>query len=212
MEKKIKPKKCKGCGEKYTPERPLQQVCGFACAIQLKKKQEILKAQKEKRDWYTENKTIGNWKQELQKLVNSIVRAIDFGQPCIATDNTQGKMNAGHYISVGSNDTIRFNLHNIHIQSEHSNTHKSGDTIRYQDGIVRVYGQEYLDYMNSLKGLKPIKLSVDDIKEAIKKCKAILKNLKENERILTARERVTMRNELNNSIGIYGHTSQAELN
>lgn len=47
MEKKIKPKKCKGCGEKYTPERPLQQVCGFACAIQLKKKQEILKAQKE---------------------------------------------------------------------------------------------------------------------------------------------------------------------
>ena len=58
----------------------------------------------------------------LQPKINEISRLIDFGQPCIATGNTKGKMNGGHYISVGANRTLSLNLHNIHLQSEHSNT------------------------------------------------------------------------------------------
>lgn len=201
--KEPKPKKCRECGNTFSPRSSLQVVCGIDCAKKQLTKKFIQKAQKEKRDWYTENKTIGNWKQELQKEINKIVRLIDYGQPCIATGLHEGKKNAGHYTGVGANDTIRFNLHNIHIQSEHSNTWNSGDTLRYQDGIRKIYGQEYLDYMDSLRSTPPIKLSIEQVREAIKVCKSIVKDLEKDLVVRTPTERRELREKLNNQINIY---------
>jgi len=97
-----------------------------------------VKAESKQRDAKTREslKTLSDWKRSLQTEINTIVRLIDNGYPCIATGRNTGKRNAGHYISVGSNDTIRFHLENIWVQSEESNTHQSGDTIKYQQGII----------------------------------------------------------------------------
>lgn len=162
-----------------------------------KREKDVLKAKKEKL------KTLSDWKNDLQKEINAIVREIDKGHPCIATGTMEGKRNAGHYISVGANQTLRFHLENIWIQSEHSNMWKSGDTLRYQDGIVSLYGKEYLEYLNSLKTIQPIKLSIDEIKEKIAICRSIIKWLKLQNRIFTTHERLELRKKFNSKIGIY---------
>ncbi len=86
--------------------------------------------------------------KHVQPLINELARIIDHGQPCIATGNIKGKMNGGHYHSVGSNVTLSLNLHNIHIQSEQSNSHKGGDAIRYRHGLIEIYGQKYADFVD----------------------------------------------------------------
>ena len=107
-------------------------------AIEFKKKETIKKAKLKE-----SIKTLSDYKAELQKEINTIVRLIDYGHGCICTDSKNGKMNAGHYISVGSNDTLRFHLENIWLQSEYSNTYKSGDTLKYQQGITMLFGKDY---------------------------------------------------------------------
>ena len=149
-------------------------------------------------------KTLSDYKKELQTLINAIVRMIDFGQPCIATGATTGKMNAGHYISIGSNDTLRYHFDNIHIQSEHSNTWKSGDTIRYQEGLKRVYGQEYFDYVESLRSIPAIKLTIFELKEKIIIARKILKDLQAPpEQIYDRSARLYLRKNFNRKLGIY---------
>ena len=149
-------------------------------------------------------KTLSDWKNDLQKEINTIVREIDKGHPCIATGTMEGKRNSGHYISVGANQTLRFHLENIWNQSEHSNMWKSGDTLRYQEGIIKLYGRGYLEYLNALQSLKPIKLDVEDIKSAISKSRGILKWLKLQDRMFTTEERLELRKRFNSEIKIYG--------
>jgi len=203
----MKPKKCKVCLITFEPKQFGQVACGFPCAIIHAKN---LKAQKEQREWRVEKKiikeklkTLSEYVKDLQIEINTIVRLIDKGHPCIATGSYNGKVNAGHYIGTLANPTIRFHLENIWLQSEHSNTWKSGDTIRYQTGIINLFGKEYLDYMNSLQSIKPIKLTIEELKEKISISRGIIKWLKLQERKFTIDERVKLRNKFNKEIGIY---------
>lgn len=136
----------------------------------------------------------------VQPLINKIVRTIDYGQPCIATGNF-GKMNGGHYRSVGSNRTLALNLHNIHIQSYESNVFRGGDDKNFQDGLKDVYGSDYFDFVHALRKHRPIKLLKGDLKEIKFRCENILKNLEDVVR--TPEQRIILRNELNAEIGIY---------
>jgi len=117
--------KCKQCKKKFEPRtRTTEQVCSITCAIEYAKsdKGKIIQdrlSRERKKEQIETIKSLSDWKKELQPLINKIARLIDYGQPCIATGSFNGKMNGGHRIAVGANETIRFNLHNIHIQSEH---------------------------------------------------------------------------------------------
>ena len=209
-------KKCKICKESFTPIRStLEPVCdNYSCkvafAVEYAKKAKEKQKQNQIKEWRKEKavlkdkiKTFSEWKNDLQKEINTIVRLIDENHPCIATGANTGKKNAGHYIGVGANDTLRFHLENIWIQSEHSNMWKSGDTLRYQDGIISLYGKEYLNRLNSFKMIEPIKLSIEDIKEKIPICRSIIKWLRLQERTFTTKERIELRVKFNQQIGIY---------
>ncbi len=167
-------------------------------AIEFKKKETIKKAKLKE-----SIKTLSDYKAELQKEINSIVRLIDYGHGCICTGSTNGKANAGHYVSVGSNDTLRFHLENIWLQSEYSNTYKSGDTLKYQQGITMLFGKDYLEYMNSLQSIKPIKLTIPELKEKIVITRKIVKDLKANQIFYDTLDRIKKRKELNKIIDIY---------
>lgn len=184
---------CREAGLNYKIQKAIEQG-----------RKNIEKAKKQEKAVLKEKlKTLSDWKNDLQKEINAIVRLIDKGHGCIATGAKTGKMNAGHYIGIGANDTLRFHLENIWLQSEHSNMWKSGDTLRYQDGIVSLYGKEYLECLNSLKTIQPIKLSIEDIKEKIPVCRSILKWLKLQDRMFTNQERLELRKQFNNQIGIF---------
>lgn len=208
MKSKVVNKTCKECGKSFKPTyTTLQRVCSSICAMNATRKhglkQREKESKKEVRELKEKLKTLSEWKKDLQTEINLIVRLIDKGQPCIATGNFGGKMNAGHYISVGSNSTLRFHLDNIHIQSEHSNSWKSGDTLNYQKGIEAIYGKEYLEYMNSLQSFEPLKMNITDVKEAINKARLIVKGLKNGDGTYTTHQRVVMRSKINQQLGIY---------
>jgi len=139
----------------------------------------------------------------VQPIINEIARLIDYGQPCIATGSYNGKMNGGHFQSTGSNRTLTLNLHNIHQQSYASNCPNGGDNLKYREGLKRVYGQKYLDYIESLKSIKPLHLSKEDLYDIEKRARKIRNELKKNLIVRTPEERIKLREEINNEIGIY---------
>ena len=139
----------------------------------------------------------------LQPVINEIARLIDFNQACIATEKTQGKFAGGHFIAVGANRTICLNLHNIFAQSFHSNSWKGGDNLRYREGIRRVFGQEYLDFIEGLQSHPKIGLSKNDMTEIYKSACKIRNELKKNPQERTPQERIKLRNKINTELGIY---------
>jgi hypothetical protein len=177
------------------------------CSVEYTKANQAKKA---KKDWVKEKAerkekimTKSDWEKLFQILINHIARLVDHNQPCIATNTMNGKRNGGHRYSVASNPSIRFNLHNVHIQSEHSNVWKGGDNDRYDEGLIRVYGLEYKDYVRSLNQIKPINLTIETIKDKIIIAKLIRKELIELGNTYTSAERIQLRHDLNQRIGIY---------
>jgi hypothetical protein len=138
----------------------------------------------------------------LQPIINEISRLIDYGQSCIATGNF-GKMNGGHYISVGANRTTALNLHNIHIQSFESNHHKSGDPIKYRLGLIERYGNKYFEFIETLQQHKALHLSTSDMIEIALIASTIRLELRRNLEQKTAYERIELRNQINLKLGIY---------
>lgn len=136
----------------------------------------------------------------LQKKINKIARLIDIGLPCICGGVGQ-RLEAGHFHSVGANRSLALNLHNIHRQSHVSNHWKSGDEIAYRNGLINEYGQDYLDYIEGLKSLPPLNLSLEEMKEVSKRANEVLRTYYPTP--LTAKERIEMRNKINNELGIY---------
>lgn len=202
-----KPRKCKNCSKPFIPKNSLivwcSPECGYSIAMKKKNEQDKKEWAEKKKQIREKIKTTSDYKADLQEEINAIVRLIDYGQGCIATGAKTGKMNAGHYISVGSNDTIRFHLDNIHLQSEHSNSYKGGDTIRYQDGIKKIYGQEYLDFMDFLRGHPDLHLTRQELKEKIKIARAIRRGLEKEPKVYARKERLRLRSKFNEQLGIY---------
>ena len=139
----------------------------------------------------------------VQPLINQIARLIDYGHPCIATGNYEGKMAGGHYTSVGSNRTICLNLHNIFIQSFHSNSWSGGDDKKYQARLKDIFGEDYFDFVNSLKGHRPIKLSKMELIEIKTKAQQIVNRLQRINFIRNSEDRILARNAVNRELGIY---------
>lgn len=142
----------------------------------------------------------------VQPKINKIARLIDYLCHCIATDNF-GKMNGGHYISVGANRSTSLNLHNIHIQSFESNHFKSGDNIKYEKGIIERYGIGYLEFMKSLHQTPKLGLKVSDLELISERANRIIKELEsENNTLSHQREsvqRILLRDGYNKELGIY---------
>lgn len=207
--------KCKICKSKFEPIRPLQPTCNeydckVAYAVKIANNKIKRNKQEEKRKWNAAKvllkekiKTLSDYLKDLQTNINLIVRLIDKGCGCICTGSTNGKANAGHYRSVQSHPSIRFHLDNIHLQSEHSNTYRSGDTLRYQAGLKKVYGEDYFEYVNSLSLFQPIQLGKEELKEKIAIAKEIIKELKAKDLTYDVKERIELRKKYNEKLGIY---------
>ena len=204
----MKSKKCKQCQKIYEPTKPLQQVCSYECAIAKAKaereKKEAKEWNKRKKELKEKLKTLSDWKKDLEKEINAIVKLIDKGMTCISCGGS-GKEQAGHYHSVGSNDSIRFHLDNIHLQDYHCNVEKGSNIIGYDLGLIDVYGKEYWEYVKfNLVKLFPIcKFTVEDLRIAIREARAIKRELIKGDMIYPAKVRLRLRTELNKRIRLY---------
>lgn len=139
----------------------------------------------------------------LQPLINNIVKLIDYEQNCIVKDLYYKNCDAGHYFGVGSNETTSLNLHNIFNQSVNSNRSKGGEPIQFLQGIIREFGNDYANYILTFKQIKPLHLTLEELKEKASICRKIIKELKKEEFKRTNEQRILLRNKYNLILDIY---------
>jgi hypothetical protein len=134
----------------------------------------------------------------LQKAINKIARLLDKNKPCLARpfENQNRPLEAGHIFSVGAYPALRYNLWNIHGQSNKSNRQNGGESDLMQEGIERRYGIEQFNKLQEMRRTyKVLKLTNQEKKEALTVANRIARELESG--------KVYTRDEVNELIGIY---------
>lgn len=210
MIKKIYDRKCanKQCGQKFTPVSNTQRVCTAKCAIIYAKDQSEKNRAKSNAEQKKKLKESITGLPELKKLleaqINTICRLLDKGSGCISCGGHTTPQ-AGHYHTVGAHGSIRFNLFNVHLQDYNCNCAKGGNLHDYDLGLIKMYGKEYWEFVKfELPKLYPVlKLTKPEIQEAISKARELTNSLKKADITYSVKQRMRLRKEYNNFIGIY---------
>ncbi|MBD8235642.1 recombination protein NinG [Pseudomonas fluorescens] len=183
-------KRCPSCRVMFTPARVAQAVCGeIECAIahgQSEKGRAIagkalaevgrrdIKVRKEKL------KSRADHLKDTQQAFNAWVRARDAELPCVSCGrHHQGKYDAGHYRTVGSNPALRFEPMNCHRQCSPCNTRLSGNIVNYRIELVRRIGAEAVDWLEGPHEAK--KYTVDELKAMTAEYRAKTRELKKGQ-------------------------------
>ena len=177
----MKPKKCKQCGELFTPTRPLESVCGFKCAmdrtydLNLKKKEKAV------------NDKVKDMKESLMKrsdyvklfqiVFNSYIRERDKELPCVSCGRFKvDEWHAGHYIA-STYQYHRFNPSNVHKQCNQCNTHFRGNLIPYRIELIKRIGLEEVEYIENTRHMM-LEITIPELRELIIEYKLKTKQLK----------------------------------
>lgn len=166
-----KPKACRVCKTTFVPARSMQFACSPGCGQAWAEKLKSKKAARANRDErkslreaLEKAKTRGTHLKELQGSFNAWIRARDAGHPCISCGrHHQGQWHAGHYRSVGSEPSLRFEPDNVHLQCQPCNTHLSGNLIPYRANLIKKIGLERVEWIEGPHA--PKKLTLPEILE-----------------------------------------------
>ena len=184
--KQPKPKKCKNpaCGISFPPQRLGQSVCSPKCGLAIKDVNQAkarkslaqvercqIKVRKEKL------KSRADYLKDTQQAFNAWVRARDAALRCVSCGrHHQGKYEAGHYRTVGSNPALRFEPMNCHRQCSPCNTRLSGNIVNYRIELVKRIGAEAVEWLEGPHEAK--KYTVDELKAMTADYRAKTKELK----------------------------------
>lgn len=180
---KLKPKKCKQCGDKFEPYTSLSQCCSIKCSLKFNQDK---KDQAEAKKWTEEKKVIkdrlkshSEWLNELQIVFNLFIRLRDKNRVCISCGtNNNVQYHAGHFYSVGAYPNLRFNEDNVHKQcGNNCNKNLHGNLNEYAEHLPVRIGRERFEALKEQRNM-PLKLSIPEIKEKIVFYKAKIKELK----------------------------------
>lgn len=149
-----KPKKCKECSQLFNPWQSTQIACSVECAAKLARKRNMQREDKKRRiDTRKQKerlKSRSDWLREAQTAFNTYIRARDEGRPCISCGrHHQGQIHAGHYRTTKAASSVRFNAFNVHAQCQPCNTHLSGNVIEYRKSLIKKYGAEIVERIES---------------------------------------------------------------
>ena len=156
MQKKPRQRKCKHCGNKYTPYNSLQKACSPLCALEVGREARKLKEAREAKDKLKAQKEAlkprGEFLKEAQASVNRYVRFRDRHDNCIncgefvAWDGNVS--DAAHFYGRGGHPAMRFDLRNISKSCKKCNKHQDKWIAFYQDNLIDKIG---LERFNQLK-------------------------------------------------------------
>lgn len=151
----LNPKKCRQCGEQYTPRSTGQVVCSLPCSIarvneknarehegKLRKIQGRQAAEIRRRKESV--KTLTQWRKEAQNSFNRYIRVRDHGVPCISCGQSafQGQRHASHYRSRAAASQLAYNTFNVNTSCAQCNSSKSGNILEYRIGLIAKIGEE----------------------------------------------------------------------
>ena len=180
-------KRCPTCRVMFTPSRSSQAVCGeIECAIahgQSEKGRATTRkalADVERREIEVRKeklKSRADHLKDTQIAFNAWVRERDADLPCISCGrHHQGKYDAGHYRTVGSNPALRFEPLNCHRQCSPCNTQLSGNIVNYRIELVKRIGAEAVEWLEGPH--EPKKYTVEELKAMTAEYRAKTRELK----------------------------------
>ena len=206
----MKNKKCKSCKIIFEPIKSIQPRC-VNCTIEFARKvvteQRDKKQRLERKELKESIKTSKDYRNELQRKINALVRSIDEDCKCISCGQVKESYDAGHFKASSSHRTITFHLLNIWNQCRACNSYRDSK-YQYVDGLTELVGEDLFDYITSLPTIwKDLKLDIEQLKQASKNVTECMKFVKEykSDKILplSPGERIELRKVCNNLIGIY---------
>lgn len=122
------------------------------------------------------HKPLEYWLKKAEAACNEYIRARD-PDMCISCGVTHSSAwQAGHYISVGANRTLRYNEDNIHKQCIQCNMHKASNATEYRIRLLEKIGLERVEWLESWHS--PIKMTREAAEEIEAMYKAKLKLLR----------------------------------
>jgi len=170
-----KPKVCKVCKTRFTPQRMGMTVCSPQCAMNFVKsiqskdfKAAAAKDRKETKIKLDGMITRGQWISKAQASFNAFIRARDVGKPCICCGRTKdssavgGTWDAGHFRSRGSAPHLRFDERNVHAQLKYCNRYQAGNMAGYRLGLIERIGLEAVKALEADQ--TPRKYTLDELK------------------------------------------------
>jgi hypothetical protein len=147
---------CKHCKTPFTPFRALEAWCSPDCGAEVAKARLALQRAKLQRQDRAETKAklvelepLEYFLKKAEKACNAYIRARDAGDGCISCGRHDAEQwNAGHFIGVGANRTLRFEEDNIHLQcARPCNKDRGGNTIEYRKALVKKIGVERVEWL-----------------------------------------------------------------
>ena len=133
--------------------RPLQKVCGPACAMKIARKAVEKADRKETKLKLDAMQTRPQLLRKAQTAFNAYIRARDKGKPCISCDKPldggANTFDAGHYRSVGSAPHMRFVEDNCHAQCKRCNLFMAGNHVEYRKRLLERIGEHQLELLES---------------------------------------------------------------
>jgi len=185
-DRKLRQKKCKICGTKFTVYSSLQDWCSPQCGFKLSQVRLEKKARKDLRERKAKlDETVPHWTKKAQTAFNRYIRLRDAKEPCISCGRHEweithseagGKWDCGHYRSVGACSELRFEELNAHKQCKYCNKRLSGNVVEYRKRLKLKIGDENLSWIEGPHDMPHYKVA--DLKEIEAKYKAKIKELK----------------------------------
>lgn len=134
------------------PRSMTHKVCSAECSSIFVKQEKLKEEKKQDKEKRERLKTISQLAKSTEKCCNAYIRERDKADNCISCGKWSDEWNAGHFISVGANRTLRFNEDNIHKQCVHCNLYKSGNQLEYRRRLIVKIG---LERVEALEGWHP---------------------------------------------------------
>lgn len=178
-------RKCAICREQFAPRSMTHKACGPDCAAELVIRQnaKIARAKEkaeraETKAKLEKHKPLEYWLKKTEAVCNEYIRARD-PDICISCGVTQSSaFQAGHFISVGANRTLRFHEDNIHKQCLQCNLFEGSNAIEYRKRLLVKIGPERLAWLEGWHS--PVKMTREAAQEIEAYYKAKLRALKAN--------------------------------
>jgi len=196
MLKPAKRKKCKTCGDLFTPFTTLARTCSIDCAIEDggEAKKQAVKTEKKanrkaKKEFYdNDSKTV---KKKLTTICHKYIRTRDKDEPCISCGRydheiteplTGGKWDAGHWKTKAAFPEQRYNEYMIHKQCKSCNGGNAAYTRKehtvseqFRINLIEKLDLRHVEWLETTHEAQH--LIIDDLKEITLYYKAKLKAL-----------------------------------
>ncbi|MDP0496395.1 MAG: recombination protein NinG [Verrucomicrobiota bacterium JB024] len=186
LQPKRRPRKCRSCGEPYTPRSTTQRACSPRCALKLagkerEKRERAAAAERRKLDRLALErlKSRSDHMREAQVAFNAWVRERDHGRPCVSCDRPDDgrhQRHASHYRSRGACPELAFEPLNVHASCAQCNSMKSGNIVEYRIRLRERIGDDALEW---LEGPHPApKYTIEELNEIKARYRRLTRELK----------------------------------